>query len=66
MPIREYTCSDCEKNHDTLVRTIEDYPIRCPHCGSEKLSPVITAIGGIQGHFGTVPKKGSGSFKRSK
>jgi putative FmdB family regulatory protein len=66
MPIRQYDCADCGKSHDVIVRTIEDYPIRCPHCASEKISQAVTAMGGIKGNFGTVYKKNAGSYKRGK
>jgi len=66
MPIRQYDCADCGKSHDTLIRTIEDYPIKCPHCGSENIAQAVSAHGGVQGSFGTVPKKNAGSYKRSK
>ena len=64
MPIREYSCEECGNNHDTLVRTDEDIPKECPGCGSERLKQVITAMGGIKGYFGTVPRKGAGSFRK--
>lgn len=66
MPIKQYDCNDCEKSHDTLVRTIEDVPVRCPHCGSENIVQAVTAMGGIKGNFGTVRKNNAGSYKRSK
>lgn len=63
MPIKQYDCTDCGKSHDTLVRTIEDVPVRCPHCGSEKITQAVTAMGGIRGNFGTVRKNNAGSYK---
>ena len=68
MPIREYVCADCNKHHDTLVRTTEDIPVKCPHCGSEKITSVITAIGGYAGNFGggSTSPRGKGSFRRGR
>lgn len=66
MPIKQYDCEDCKAQHDVIIRTIEDVPVRCGFCGSEKLVQAVTAMGGIRGSFGTVPKKGSGSFRRSR
>lgn len=66
MPLREYHCKDCEHRYDTLVRTIEDTPVRCLECGSENIEQAVTAMGGIKGSFGTARKNNAGSYKRSK
>jgi putative FmdB family regulatory protein len=63
MPLRDYFCEDCEHRYETLVRTIEDVPVRCPECGSENITQAVTAMGGIKGNFGTVPKRNAGSYK---
>lgn len=36
MPIYEYHCPKCNKDHELLVRSSADQP-DCPACGSKKL-----------------------------
>lgn len=36
MPIYEYHCPDCDKDHELLVRSSSDQP-DCPDCGGKKL-----------------------------
>jgi putative FmdB family regulatory protein len=45
MPIYEYQCSACEERSDVL-RKISDEPlIKCPKCGEDALSKLVSAAG---------------------
>ncbi len=43
MPIYEYTCRDCGKDSEILVRG-GDTPIECRSCGSEKVERKLSAF----------------------
>lgn len=36
MPLYEYTCQDCDKTVELLIRSEKDKPV-CPTCGKSKL-----------------------------
>jgi putative FmdB family regulatory protein len=55
MPIFDYTCADCGKTSELLVRSSRETPA-CPHCGSAKLAkqlPVVAAKGLKSDHVHT-------------
>jgi len=64
MPIHAYKCLKCGFENDELIRSSADTPTQCPSCNSEMYERQVSAHGGIQGNFGTVPKRGAGSYKR--
>lgn len=64
MPLRDFRCINCGNTVEYLIRSDADIPSRCEACGSEQIEQAITAHGGVQGAFGTVPKKNAGSYKR--
>lgn len=43
MPIFDYTCADCGKTSELLVRSSQDKPA-CPHCGSAKLEKQLPMV----------------------
>jgi len=49
MPIREYGCNACENVFEVLVQSVEDIPLRCPDCKSERLTAFISWRGVITG-----------------
>lgn len=62
MPLYEYTCADCGKTFELLVKSASDTPA-CPHCGGVKLSKQFStfAAKGLKGdHFHTGPGCGCG------
>lgn len=67
-PLLEYKCLSCDFQNDELVRSEADVPEKCPSCGSEMYEKQISAYGGYTGSFGggSTPRRGAGSFKRSK
>ena len=38
MPLYEFSCSNCRKDFELLVRSSDWTGAACPHCGSHKLS----------------------------
>jgi putative FmdB family regulatory protein len=42
MPIYEYTCRDCGKQFEQLVRT--DNPPECPSCNGHRLQKLLSAF----------------------
>ncbi len=42
MPIYEFTCEDCGKSSELIVRS--DTQIACEHCGSEKLKRELSSF----------------------
>ncbi len=42
MPIYDYSCRECGKVSEILVRTSEG-EVRCPHCGSGDLRQLVSA-----------------------
>ncbi len=44
MPLYEYECKDCSKQVEILVNGPNAKP-DCPHCGSKKLSKLLSVIG---------------------
>ena len=52
MPIYEYECNDCGKVQEVLHKSMDvKEAVKCPNCGSEDLSRLISAanvsMGGI-------------------
>lgn len=37
MPLYEYTCADCGKTSEILVKSASDSPV-CPHCGGKRMA----------------------------
>ncbi len=55
MPIFDYTCADCGKTSELLVRSSRETPA-CPHCGSAKLEkqlPMVAVKGLKSAHVHT-------------
>lgn len=45
MPIYEFRCYNCQRKLSLFVRSISDSPsLRCPHCGGEELSRLISSF----------------------
>jgi putative FmdB family regulatory protein len=42
MPIYDYSCRECGKVSEILVRTSEG-EVRCPHCGSGDMGRLVSA-----------------------
>ncbi len=56
MPIYEYTCKQCQKQFETLVRSMSSTaPVKCPECGSENTARTLSvfAVGSEQGSRST-------------
>jgi putative FmdB family regulatory protein len=66
MPLKDYACRHCGDITEHLIRNQDDIPKQCPSCGSTDIFSSPTAHGGVQGSFGTVPKKNAGSYARGK
>lgn len=51
MPLFEFTCEDCKKNFEAMVRSGEEIKAPCEHCGSCNTSRSFegTRIGGAGG-----------------
>ncbi len=52
MPFYEFTCQDCKKDSEVLVRSMEWEGTPCPACGSvrlEKKLSVFAAVGAAEG-----------------
>jgi putative FmdB family regulatory protein len=45
MPIYEYRCSSCGRQHEVLQKLSEAPPITCPSCGKETLTKLVSAAG---------------------
>jgi putative FmdB family regulatory protein len=45
MPIYEYRCSLCGKEHEVLQKVSEPPPTDCPSCGKPGLRKLLTAPG---------------------
>lgn len=45
MPIYEFLCADCQKTFTEVmpVRELETKKLKCPYCGSTKVTQIITA-----------------------
>ncbi len=44
MPIYEYTCKDCGKRFEELVRSSLDQASSCPVCGSKKVARAFSTF----------------------
>src|SRR5690606_22642586 len=45
MPMYEYTCSDCKKSFERLVRSADDKEsVACPACGSRKTARQLSVF----------------------
>lgn len=66
MPLRDYKCQDCNNVKEYLIRELDDVPLKCEQCGSEKIAPEINTYGGYFGDLGSssVRPKNAGSFKK--
>ena len=62
MPIYEYTCQDCQRDSELLIRGAGDEV--CPHCGSPKLHKQLSVpappAGGKSGSSDPFPMASSG------
>lgn len=45
MPTYEYKCKACEHGFETVQRMVDEPLKKCPECGKEELSKVISASG---------------------
>ncbi|MCP4186374.1 MAG: zinc ribbon domain-containing protein [Gammaproteobacteria bacterium] len=43
MPIYEYSCTDCDHNHEALQKLSDDPLLDCPACGQSALKKMISA-----------------------
>lgn len=57
MPIYEFHCEKCEQDSEILVRSSRWKGTKCPHCGSAKLSEMLSVFASSGG--------GQSSAKRS-
>jgi putative FmdB family regulatory protein len=52
MPIYEFHCDQCDQDSEILVRSSKWKGTKCPHCGSAKLSKMLSvfasSVGGSQ------------------
>jgi len=44
MPIYEFHCEKCERDSEILVRSREWKGMKCPHCGSSKLTKRLSVF----------------------
>jgi putative FmdB family regulatory protein len=45
MPLYEFTCSKCDKDFESLVRSVNwQGSVTCPHCGSNKLTKKLSVF----------------------
>lgn len=44
MPVYEYLCKHCATKFEELVFAGETAPERCPHCGAEKVSRLLSTF----------------------
>ena len=45
MPIYEYRCTACEHKHEALQKFSDAPLVRCPHCGKDALTKLVSAAG---------------------
>lgn len=45
MPIYEYECSACGHHHEALQKVSDPLLVRCPACGKDTLTKLISAAG---------------------
>ncbi len=56
MPLYEYECKECKTQVEILVNSQSATP-DCPHCGSKKLSKLLSVIGSPVVSNGSRPSK---------
>jgi putative FmdB family regulatory protein len=45
MPLYEFSCSKCEKDFESLVRSAKwEGAVECPHCGSKRLTKKLSVF----------------------
>jgi putative FmdB family regulatory protein len=45
MPLYEFICTKCEKDFESLVRSVLwEGAVACPHCGSKKLTKKLSVF----------------------
>jgi len=45
MPLYEFSCSKCDKDFESLVRSTNwEGSVTCPHCGSKKLTKKLSVF----------------------
>ncbi len=45
MPLYEFVCAKCEKDFESLVRSVNwEGLVACPHCGSKKLTKKLSVF----------------------
>jgi putative FmdB family regulatory protein len=49
MPIYEFHCDKCEQDSEILVRSSKWKGTKCPHCGSAKLSKLLSVFASSAG-----------------
>jgi len=45
MPIYEYRCSACDHKHEALQKFSDAPLVRCPQCGKDALTKLVSAAG---------------------
>ena len=43
MPLFDYTCADCGKSSELLVRAAQE-KVTCPHCGSARVEKQLSLV----------------------
>ncbi|NWG14953.1 MAG: zinc ribbon domain-containing protein [Acidobacteria bacterium] len=44
MPIYEYRCADCADRFDVLLRTMNADGVKCPSCGSTRVTRLVSTF----------------------
>jgi putative FmdB family regulatory protein len=49
MPIYEFHCGKCDRDSEILLRSRDQKKVKCPHCGSLKLSRKFSVFAASNG-----------------
>lgn len=61
MPIYEYTCGSCKKEFEELLRSAAaEKTVRCPECGSPKVTRKLSVFAARQGESRSAAAGGFG------
>ncbi|MEK9862614.1 MAG: FmdB family zinc ribbon protein [Limisphaerales bacterium] len=55
MPIYEFSCDDCNVEHEQLVRSHDTSNLSCPSCGSSKLSKKLSVFAAASSDQASIP-----------
>jgi putative FmdB family regulatory protein len=53
MPFYEFTCQDCKKDSEILVRSMQWSGTSCPHCHSIKLEKKLSVFAAVGSQYAT-------------